>query len=86
MQCGFRFLRDAETRYSVTELEMAAVTWAMKCHLFLILKTTERDNIEDVDFHQGLTEIRNTRHSQTLSPAQILSHRPLRVAGSCRRM
>ncbi|KAK4322626.1 hypothetical protein Pmani_006603 [Petrolisthes manimaculis] len=36
VQCGSRFLTDAETRYATIELEMLAVTWAMsKCRLYL---------------------------------------------------
>ncbi|XP_076032421.1 uncharacterized protein LOC143020148 [Oratosquilla oratoria] len=36
IQCGSRFLTDAETRYATIELEMLAVTWATpKCKLYL---------------------------------------------------
>ncbi|XP_065182282.1 uncharacterized protein LOC135812991 [Sycon ciliatum] len=36
LQCGSRFLTDAETRYAVIELELLAVVWAVhKCSLFL---------------------------------------------------
>ena len=36
IQCGSRFLSDAESRYAVIELELLAVVWAVKkCHLFL---------------------------------------------------
>ncbi|XP_076044716.1 uncharacterized protein LOC143027329 [Oratosquilla oratoria] len=36
VQCGSRFLTDAETRYATIELEMLAVTWATsKCKLYL---------------------------------------------------
>ncbi|XP_068207506.1 uncharacterized protein [Palaemon carinicauda] len=36
VQCGSRFLADAETRYATIELEMLAVVWAMsKCRLYL---------------------------------------------------
>ena len=36
LQCGSRYLSDAETRYAVIELEMLGVVWAVrKCHLFL---------------------------------------------------
>ncbi|XP_045122967.1 uncharacterized protein LOC123511049 [Portunus trituberculatus] len=37
VQCGSRFLTDAETRYATIELELLAVVWAMsKCRLHLI--------------------------------------------------
>ena len=36
VQCGSRFLSDVESRYAVVELEMLAVTWAVrKCHIYL---------------------------------------------------
>ncbi|XP_064081863.1 uncharacterized protein LOC135198221 [Macrobrachium nipponense] len=36
VQCGSRFLADAETRYATIELEMLAVSWALtKCCLYL---------------------------------------------------
>ncbi|XP_068222164.1 uncharacterized protein [Palaemon carinicauda] len=36
VQCGSRFLADAETRYATIELELLAVVWAMsKCRLYL---------------------------------------------------
>ena len=36
VQCGSRFLTDAETRYATIELELLAVVWAMsKCRLYL---------------------------------------------------
>ena len=36
VQCGSRFLGDAETRYSMVELELLGVVWAMKkCHIYL---------------------------------------------------
>ncbi|XP_065190961.1 uncharacterized protein K02A2.6-like [Sycon ciliatum] len=36
IQCGSRYLSDAESRYAVVELEMLAVVWAVhKCKLYL---------------------------------------------------
>ena len=36
VQCGSRFLADAETRYATIELELLAVVWALsKCKLYL---------------------------------------------------
>jgi len=37
LQCGLRFLCDAETRYAVVELELVALVWASrKCRLYLL--------------------------------------------------
>lgn len=37
VQCGSRFVSDAESRYAMVELEMKGVEWALKpCRLFLI--------------------------------------------------
>ena len=37
IECGSRFVSDAESRYAVVELELCAVEWAMrKCRLYLI--------------------------------------------------
>ena len=37
VQCGSRFLTDAETHYATIELELLTVVWAMsKCRLYLI--------------------------------------------------
>ena len=37
IQCGSRYLADAETRYATIELELLAAVWAMsKCRLYLI--------------------------------------------------
>ena len=36
VQAGSRFLSDAESRYAIIELELLAVSWAIKkCHIFL---------------------------------------------------
>lgn len=36
LQCGSREVNDAESKYSATEIELLALTWAIKkCHLFL---------------------------------------------------
>ncbi|XP_043188392.1 uncharacterized protein K02A2.6-like [Amphibalanus amphitrite] len=36
VQCGSRFLSDAESRYAMVELELLAVVWALrKCRIFL---------------------------------------------------
>lgn len=37
IQCGSRFLSDAETRYAVVELELLSVVWALrKCRMYLL--------------------------------------------------
>ena len=55
LQCGSRFLSDAETRYAVIELECLAVTWAVrKCSLYLF-----GCSFEVVTDHRSLVPILN---------------------------
>ena len=36
IQCGSRYLSDAETRYAVIEIEMLAIVWAtQKCKIYI---------------------------------------------------
>ena len=35
IQASLRFLSDTESRYAIIELELLAVTWAIKCKVFL---------------------------------------------------
>ena len=67
VQCGSRFLAEAETRYATIELEMLAVSWAMsKCKLYLIglqhftLMTDHRPLIPILN-HYSLDAIENPR-------------------------
>jgi len=67
IQAGSRFLSEAETRYTVIELEMLAVPWAiMKCRLFVAglqhfdVITDHNPLISIVNIHR-LDEIKNPR-------------------------
>lgn len=67
VQCGSRFLADAETRYATIELEMLAVCWAMaKCRLYLIglptftLMTDHRPLVPILN-HYSLDAVENPR-------------------------
>ena len=56
LQCGSRFLTDAETRYAMIELELLAIVWALKkCELYLAGRRF--DLITD---HRPLIPILNT--------------------------
>ena len=71
LQCGSRFLTDAETCYAVIELELLAVVWAVhKCSLFL--SSSRFDLFTD---HRSLVPILN---KYTLD--QIENPRLLRLA------
>ena len=57
VQCGSRFLSDTESRYSVIELELLALTWATrKLHVYLF----GLDNYEVFLDHAPLIPILNT--------------------------
>ncbi|XP_069978514.1 uncharacterized protein [Penaeus vannamei] len=67
VQCGSRFLTDAESRYATIELEMLAASWAMgKCRLYLAglqhftLHTDHRPLIPILN-HYTLDAIENPR-------------------------
>ena len=67
VQCGSRFLTDAETRYATIELELLAAVWAMsKCKYYLIglqhfeLVTDHRPLIPILN-HYSLDAIENPR-------------------------
>ena len=56
IQCGSRFLTDAETRYATIELELLAVVWAMaKCKFYL----TGLQHFSLVTDHRPLVPILN---------------------------
>ena len=57
IQCGSRFLSDAETRYAVIELECLAVAWAAhKCSLYLL-----GTSFEVITDHRPLIPILNSQ-------------------------
>lgn len=57
IQCGSRFLTDAETRYATIELELLAVTWATsKCKFYL----SGLQHFELVTDHRPLIPILNS--------------------------
>ena len=58
VQCGSRFLTDVESRYAVVELEMLAVTWAVrKCHVYL----AGMQEFRLITDHRPLVPILNTK-------------------------
>ena len=58
LECGSRFLSDAESRYAVIELECLAVVWAVKkCSLFL-----QGSHFDIVTDHRPLIPILNSYH------------------------
>ena len=58
VQCGSRFLSDAERRYATVELELLAVVWGIqKCHLYL-LGLSHFDVVVD---HRPLIQILNQK-------------------------
>ena len=58
VQCGSRFLTDAETRYAVCELEMGACVWAcQKCRTYL----TGLPQFDMVVDHRPLVPILNSK-------------------------
>ena len=68
VQCGSRFLSDAESRYAVVELEMLAVTWwaVWKCHIYLAGMSefdiiTDRRPLVPILNGKSLAEIENPR-------------------------
>ena len=66
VQCGSRFLTSCETRYAVIELEMSAVTWAVKkCRPFLAGRRfeiiTDHRPLVSILTHKSLPEIENPR-------------------------
>ena len=85
LQCGSRFLSDAETRYAVIELECLAVAWAVrKCHLFLAgtsfeLVTDHRPLVPIINDY-SLDKIENPRLLRL-----ILKLRPYQVHASWRK-
>ena len=58
VQCGSRFLTDVESRYAVVELEMLAITWAVrKCHIYL----AGMPEFRLITDHRPLVPILNTK-------------------------
>ena len=67
VQAGSRFLSDAESRYTIIELEMLAIAWAVtKCNIFLaglqqFLMITDHHPLIPILNSHRLDEIENTR-------------------------
>ena len=67
LQCGSRFLRDAETRYAMVELEALAIYWAIKkCHLYLagiphFQVNTDHYPLKSIFNNQTLDAVENPR-------------------------
>ena len=67
LQCGSRFLTDAESRYSATEIEMLAVVWAVKkAKLFLL-----GSSFEVVVDHKPLIPIINSKFLDEIESPRI---------------
>jgi len=70
VQCGSRFLTDAETRYATIELELLAVVWAiLKCKFYLFgLQhfdlVTDHNPLVPILNHYSLDAIENPRHQR----------------------
>ncbi|XP_065190896.1 uncharacterized protein K02A2.6-like [Sycon ciliatum] len=85
IQCGSRFLSDAETRYAVIELECLAVVWAVhKCRLYLSgaqfsLITDHRPLVPIINSYT-LDQIENSRLLRL-----IMKLRPYQVKASWRK-
>ena len=82
IQCGSRFLSDAETRYAVIELECLAVVWAVrKCHLYLAGASfdvvTDHRPLVPIINHYSLDQIENPRLLRLL-----LKLRPYQICAS----
>ena len=58
IDCGSRFLSDTESRYATIEMEMLAITWAVKkCKRFL----AGREHFDIITDHKPLLQIVNTK-------------------------
>ena len=68
VQCGSRYLSDAETRYAVIELEMLAVVWALhKCRLYL-----SGTKFEIVTDHRPLVPVLNSYSLDQIGNPRLL--------------
>ena len=68
VQCGNRYLSDAETRYAVIELEMLTVVWALhKCRLYL-----SGTKVEIVVDHRRLVQILNSYSFDQIENPRLL--------------
>ena len=69
IQCGSRFLTDAESRYAMVELELLGVVWAVrKCRLYL-MGLQHFDIIVD---HQPLVPILNEKTMDAIENPRIM--------------
>ena len=74
IECGSRFITDAESRYAMVELELAGAVWAMKkCHNYL----HGLDNFTLLTDHQPLVTILNKKtldHIDNTRVQRLKSH------------
>ena len=68
--CGSRFIADAETRYSIIELELLAVVWAAsKCKIYLL----GRENFSLVVDHRPLVSILDKKRLDQIENPRLRS-------------
>ncbi|XP_059097164.1 uncharacterized protein LOC131891571 [Tigriopus californicus] len=72
IQCGSQFLKDAESRYAILELEALAIDWAIKkCRIYL----AGLENFVVVTDHKPLRNIFNDQMLNAIENPRILTYR-----------
>ncbi|XP_059095941.1 uncharacterized protein LOC131890587 [Tigriopus californicus] len=72
IQCGSRFLKDAETRYAIVELEALAIYWAIrKCRTYL----AGMEHFKVLSDHKPLQTIFNQQMLNAIENPRILNYR-----------